>query len=393
MFGISEEEFLFLTEEAQQKLLRDNLGGDASALALKGVHPAICRQLKALEKCREKLPHYYDALCIIPPTSLEQASSIYTTQTKAYAGKSLLDLTCGLGGDTSHFATKFAHVTSIERDPLLAKIAQHNFNALNRTNIEVVNSDAQTFLTTYDGAPLDVIYCDPARRDETRRTFLLEDCSPDILSLLDDIRRHTSTLVVKLSPLFDVDEVFRVFSAYGVTVEVVSYDGECKEVIAEIAFAHTHKKVVNTVIAKNGSFQKYAFSTEKPTVGTRRPTVHNYIYLADVTFKKCRNTAQLLEVYFSDFAVSTDEHIVLTDAIIPSFPGRGYHIIEAFDYKPKALKKLFKERQIKGVTLIKGNTQKSLAELRKALSLEDNNQTTLLIHRDILYLVEPICVQ
>lgn len=393
MFGISEEEFLFLTEETQQKLLQENLGGDASALALKGIPPAICRQLKALEKCREKLPHYYDALCIIPPTSLEQASSIYTTQTKAYAGKSLLDLTCGLGGDTSHFATKFDHVTSIERDPLLAKIAQHNFNALNRTNIEVVNSDAQTFLTTYDGAPLDVIYCDPARRDETRRTFLLEDCSPDILSLLDDIRRHTSTLVVKLSPLFDVDEVFRVFSAYGVTVEVVSYDGECKEVIAEIAFAHTHKKVVNTVIAKNGSFQKYTFSTEKRRVETRKPTVHNYIYLADVTFKKCRNTPQLLEVYFNDFAVSTDEHTVLTDAVIPSFPGRGYRIIEAFDYKPKALKKLFKERQIKGATLIKGNTQKSLSELRKALSLEDNSQTTLLIHRDILYLVEPICVQ
>lgn len=393
MFGISEEEFLFLTEETQQKLLQENLGGDASALALKGIPPAICRQLKALEKCREKLPHYYDALCIIPPTSLEQASSIYTTQTKGYAGKSLLDLTCGLGGDTSHFATKFDHVTSIERDPLLAKIARYNFNVLNRTNIEVVNNDAQTFLTTYGGAPFDVIYCDPARRDEARRTFLLKDCSPDILSLLDDIRRHTSTLVVKLSPLFDVDEVFRVFSAYGVTVEVVSYDGECKEVIAEIAFAHTHKKVVNTVIAKNGSFQKYTFSTEKRRVETRKPTVHNYIYLADVTFKKCRNTPQLLEVYFNDFAVSTDEHTVLTDAVIPSFPGRGYHIIEAFDYKPKALKKLFKERQIKGATLIKGNTQKSLAELRKALSLEDNNQTTLLIHRDILYLVEPICVQ
>lgn len=393
MFGISEKEFLFLTEEVPQKLLRDNLGGDVNTLALKGLDPTICRQLKALEKCREKLPHYYAALCIIPPTSLEQASSIHTTHVKEYSGNSLLDLTCGLGGDTSHFATKFYHVTSIERDPLLAKIARHNFNLLNLKNINLINNDAQTFLTTYEGAPFDIIYCDPARRDETRRTFLLEDCSPDLLSLLNDIKRHTSTLVVKLSPLFDVDEVFSVFAEYGVTVEIVSSNGECKEVIAEISFDHTCKKVVNTVIAKNGDFKKYTFPAEKTTVETPYPTEHAYIYLADVTFKKCRNTTQLMEVYFSNFTASTDEHVVLSDVAIPSFPGRGYRIIEKFDYKPKALKKILKERKIKGATLIKGNTQKSLAEIRKALALEDNDQVTLLINRELIYLVEPICVR
>lgn len=393
MFGISEKEFLFLTEEVPQKLLRDNLGGDVNTLALKGLDPAICRQLKALEKCREKLPHYYAALCIIPPTSLEQASSIHTTRVKEYSGNSLLDLTCGLGGDTSHFATKFNHITSIERDPLLAKIARHNFNLLNLKNIDLRNNDAQKFLTTYKGAPFDIIYCDPARRDETRRTFLLEDCSPDLLSLLNDIKCHTSTLVVKLSPLFDVDEVFNVFAEYGVTVEVVSSNGECKEVIAEISFDHTRKKVVNTVIAKNGDFKKYTFPAEKMTAEAPTSTEHAYIYLADVTFKKCRNTTQLMEVYFNNFTASTDEHVVLSDVAIPSFPGRGYGIVEKFDYKPKALKKLFKERKIKGATLIKGNTPKSLAEIRKALALEDNDQVTLLINRELIYLVEPICVR
>lgn len=390
MLGITDKEFAFLTEEEQQKLLRANLGGDAQALALKGLNPVICRQLKALEKCKEKLPHYYEALCVIPPTSLEQASSTYTTRVKEYSGNSLLDLTCGLGGDTSHFATRFARVTSLERDPLLAKIAEYNFKQLGIGNINVINSDAQTFLNTYDGAPFDVIYCDPARRDETRRTFLPEDCSPDILSLLEEIKRHTSKLVVKLSPLFDTEEIFRLFSGYGVTVEAVSYDGECKEVIAEIAFGGTDEKIVNTVIAKNGDFRKYTFPHEKSAARQQALAEYEYIYLADVSFKKHRNTRKLLDTCFTGVEAFSEESTVFSKSVIPAFPGRGYHILESSDYKPKTLKKTLRERGIKGATIIKGDASKPIAEIRKALSLQDGDQATLLAACGKLYFVETL---
>ncbi|MEG2759583.1 MAG: hypothetical protein RR908_06885, partial [Rikenellaceae bacterium] len=71
MFGISEDEFLFLTQPPQRKLVKANLGVNASMLALKGISSSICSQIKALEKCKDKLPHFYKAQCIIPPTSLE----------------------------------------------------------------------------------------------------------------------------------------------------------------------------------------------------------------------------------------------------------------------------------------------------------------------------------
>ena len=56
----------------------------------------------------------------------------------------------------------------------------------------------------------------------------LEDCSPDILSLREHIARVADRLCVKCSPLFDVDEAFRLFG--NCRVEVVSMGGECKEV-------------------------------------------------------------------------------------------------------------------------------------------------------------------
>ncbi|MEG2492624.1 MAG: class I SAM-dependent methyltransferase [Rikenellaceae bacterium] len=390
MFGISEDEFLFLTQPPQRELVKANLGVNASMLALKGISSSICSQIKALEKCKDKLPHFYKAQCIIPPTSLEQASSVHTTSIKKYSGNRILDLTCGLGGDTSHFATTFKHIVTLERDALLSKIARYNFALLNLANIEVINQEAEAFLDSYKGDPFDMVYCDPARRDATRRTFLLEDCSPNIISLLDKIKAHTSTLIVKLSPLFDVEEVFRIFSDYGTTVEVISYDGECKEVIVEISFCNHEQKITNTVISKNGDFRKYGFSHESNTHIATPPTEKRYIYISDVTFKKCRNTQELMSVYFPKHKVLIDDNVVITELPLNSFPGRGYEIIDIFDYKPKALKKIFKERNIKGATIVKGNFHKPISEVRKALALGDNAQVTLLINADTLYQVQAI---
>ncbi|MEG2282892.1 MAG: hypothetical protein RSB93_06655, partial [Rikenellaceae bacterium] len=58
--------------------------------------------------------------------------------------------------------------------------------------------------------------------------------------------------------------------------------------------------------------------------------------------------------------------------------------------KPKALKKIFKERNIKGATIVKGNFHKPISEVRKALALGDNAQVTLLINANTLYQVQAI---
>ena len=105
MFGINREDFELIKEN--HNLISRNLECEPSQLALKGMKPAICTAIKILQKCRTKLPEYYNALCIIPPVSYEQSSSSRTSNTKEYKGSTLLDLTCGLGADTLLFSKRF----------------------------------------------------------------------------------------------------------------------------------------------------------------------------------------------------------------------------------------------------------------------------------------------
>lgn len=120
-------------------------------------------------------------------------------------------------------------MVTLERDQTLARIAAENFRRLGATNIEVVNTSAEAYLAQ-PGLHFDWVYADPDRRSgDGRKLVRLEDCSPDILSLMPLIGRTSGRLCVKNSPLFDIGEALRLFP--GARVEAVSLGDECKEVV------------------------------------------------------------------------------------------------------------------------------------------------------------------
>jgi hypothetical protein len=196
---------------------------------------AVASQVKYLQRARVKLPSYFAARCVLPPIAFEQSSSEATAFRKEYSGRVAVDLTCGLGVDSLSLSRRFERVIALERDPELAAVARENFRRLGAHNIEVVNSSAEDFLLgsgTSADFRVDLIYADPDRRNASGKKLVrVEDCSPDIAAMLPLLGRLSPRLVVKLSPMFDVDEVFRLFGAH-TRVEVVSLGGECKEIVA-----------------------------------------------------------------------------------------------------------------------------------------------------------------
>ena len=231
--------------------LRDYIAGHLSddpgrvALSLREHGALIATQIKYLQRARVKLPSYYAALCILPPLSFEQSSSEETASVKRYSGDTCLDLTCGLGVDAFYLSKRFRQVIAVERNAELSEIARINFRLLGVQNIRVVDSPAEAFLeqlrgqtqTTPDrsSGTIDLIYIDPARRDDQgKKVWLLEDCSPDAKALMPQLLALAPKVVVKASPLFDVDEAFRLFGDT-VSVEIVSVRGECKEVLIEVS--------------------------------------------------------------------------------------------------------------------------------------------------------------
>ncbi len=375
-FGITEDDLKKINSE--KEFIRQHLDSDPAALALNGVAPSVCTQIKYLQKSRTKLPHYYDSLCIIPPLSYEQASSRQTAYAKNYSGRRLLDLTCGLGVDAERFSKTFDEVTSIERDPLIAEIAKLNFNRLGARDIHVINSDCADFLKRYDGEPFDMVYCDPARRDDTKRTFLLSDCSPDIMSLLSDIKRISRRLVIKLSPLFDTEEIVRLFPT--ASVNIISLNGECKEVLADIDFEKEGESAIScTVTNSDGTYAEYTFQArgaEQLQNGTvKKP---QFLYIADVAFKKAKKTAELMALYFPEHKCEIHGTVVLGDSAINDFPGRKYHIIDRLDYKPKTIKKYLAEKGITSATVVKENFGLQPDAIRKSFGLKDGSDAILI---------------
>ena len=223
-----------LKTDKVRQIIANNLTIDPSVFALKNRHSAaatLATQLKYLQRSRAKLPSFYAVQAIVPPLAFEQCSSERAASAKDFSGTTCLDLTCGLGVDSLHFSKSFQQITAIERNLVLANTVRFNFELMKIENIKVINTTAEDFVNNYDGAPFDLIYLDPARRDSGgKKVFLPEDCEPNFVELLPILAKISKKIVVKMSPLYDVDAAFRQFGNVS-EVGVISVDNECKELL------------------------------------------------------------------------------------------------------------------------------------------------------------------
>ena len=216
--------------------------------------------IESRRKLKGKVQEWYDDERLIFPLKLsaEQCSSSATGRYKADLAERIVmrsldfarydrqvdmtrddmkwciaDLTGGLGIDSWFFSKKAAKVIYCEMQEALCKAAEHNYNILNAENI-IVNNHMITrescgMLAGY--AP-DIIYMDPARRGEGgKKVFLIEDCTPDVLGLKDELFKISRHLLIKLSPMADISMVCERLGDTCREVHVVATGGECKELL------------------------------------------------------------------------------------------------------------------------------------------------------------------
>ncbi|MFR9504393.1 MAG: methyltransferase domain-containing protein [Rikenellaceae bacterium] len=313
---------------------------DAIALDKKIPHAAlVATQVKYLQRAASKLPSYFAARCIIPALSFEQASSERVAALKELHGERLLDLTCGLGVDSLHFSKSFRRVVSIERDETLAAIARENFRRMGVDNIEVVCCSAEEYLATCD-EHFDWIYADPDRRGEAGEKLVrLEECSPNILSLTSDIERVAGgRFMIKNSPLFDVDEAFRLFSPSH--VEVISMGDECKEVL--ISRSDEDILTARTLLRGSKSVKRHEvqqiFCSEE-----FEKDRYKYLIIPDVALQKARLVSTALrgvaDIWSNNgfgFAIEQPSDIM----------GRTFEIDHIEEYTPKALRRMLTSKRV-----------------------------------------------
>ena len=141
----------------------------------------------------------------------------------------ILDLTGGLGVDSWALSQVAERVVYFERNEELAAAAGRNFQRLGAGNIDV---RCETVTPQTELPEADLIYADPARRDAAgRKVFLLEDCTPDILTLLPMLLKKAPAVLLKLSPMADLAMLSERLGPALHEIHVVECDGEVKEIL------------------------------------------------------------------------------------------------------------------------------------------------------------------
>ena len=289
------EEFSILCSEECYEAVKANIDRKPTDIALdkRVVHAAIvATQVKNLQKARTKLPSYFAVQAIVPTLAYEQSSSEECAERKQLEGESVLDLTCGLGVDSLALSKRFKRVVTLERNEMVAAVARENFRRLGAKNIEVVCSSAEEYLATCTDH-FDWCFSDPDRRGEKGEKLVrLEDCSPDVVALMPTLKRIADKICIKCSPLFDVDEAFRLFGECA--VETVSLGGEAKEVNIYIDGSTPRLTAVAVGIGEVSASVEERNSARWSTQPSNLAQ-YRYITLPDVSLQHARMVAVAFE--------------------------------------------------------------------------------------------------
>ena len=349
-----------LRTEEVRRAIDENIERDPAKIALsKGVpHAAlVATQVKYLQRARRKLPALYEARCIIPPRAFEQCSSQESAERKPLTGGAVLDMTCGLGIDTMALAKRFERVVSIERNEALAEVVRYNMSLLGITNVEVVTASSEEYVSTTT-EHFDWIFVDPDRRSaEGKKMVCMEDCSPNIVELMPRLREISERVAIKLSPMFDCAEAFRLCSP--AEVEVVSISGECKEVNI---YTNAERDMLRIAVIGDG---EWMFSSEamvaEPSTEAFTPAEYRYLLVPDVALQKARVAIAALKPFASIW--NNNGYAFARELPDVELPARVFEIKSIEPYRPKELKRRWKGE---GVEFMKRDCALSIDAVRRA---------------------------
>ena len=358
-----------------------NRGADTSSLALKrapdGVDLKYClEQIKSRKKAERKLPDWaaVDGLVFPPLLSMEQCSSQFTAQYKrellerVFDGGSrlgMVDLTAGFGVDFSYIAPLFECPVYVERQERLCSIAMNNMPLLGLERAKVCCTDGVEYLR--DMEPVDLVFMDPARRDDVgRKTVLLEDCTPDVTALLPHLCAKARYVLLKLSPMLDIRSTLRKLP-HVKEVHVVSVDGECRELLLLMEVGYEGEAVYYCM---NLGGRNESFSVAESALGVPRiaASMEAYLYEPNASVLKAGVQDSLCGT-FDVAKLHPNSNLFTASARQEGFPGREFRVLACHDFSKHSLKALFSQTRQANLTV--RNFPATVEQLRKKLKLKE----------------------
>ncbi len=318
-----------LLETEIQEYINANLQTDLHSLLLKKSPflqvsmQEIVQQIKGKKVAQKKFPYLLKEGIVFPPhLNLEQASSQATAEFKAknLNGKSFVDLTSGFGIDAYFLCQNFEEITLVEQNADLLEIVKHNWGILGK-KAEFINENLENFLTQ-NQQKFDLIYLDPARRDEHKnKKFLLEDLSPNLLEIQNDLLKISNQIIIKLSPLIDISYLISTLNNI-VEIQIIAVRNEVKELL--VIINSTKERPQTTITCINLETEDLAFSfdyDDEKSAFSEYSEPLQYLYIPNNAVLKSGGFNSVSE-RFQLNKLHPNTHFYTSDDFIQEFPGR-----------------------------------------------------------------------
>ena len=383
-----------------QEFIDSNLNSNIHSILLKGISfenietKEIIEQIEAKNKCKNKLPTWFNTKNIYYPNKLniEQTSSEKTADYKAglIKGNSIIDLTGGFGIDCYYFSKQFKNLVYCEIDKNLSNIVNHNFKQLNASSIKIENTDGIDYLKK--GSNLfDWIYVDPSRRNNTKgKVFFLKDCLPNIPDHLELLLQHSKNILIKTSPLLDISIGIEELK-YVKTIHVVAVNNEVKELLWILEKGYSDTISIKTVNIKNEENQHFNFIFEKESIinlAYKKPL--SYLYEPNAAIMKAGAFKSIANTY-NVSKLEQHSHLYTSNNLL-DFPGRSFKIIEVLPYNKKSISKVLSSKKVNITTR---NFPETVNQIKDKFNIQDGGElyvffTTNLLNNKIVIIATKI---
>jgi hypothetical protein len=348
-------------------------------------------QIRGWQIAEKKLPAWAACADVVYPEhlSMEQCSSQQTAEYKSRVLQDMLDcadgdfadLTGGFGVDGTIVSRLFHTFHYVERNTDLCRIASNNLKVMGVPGFEVHNTDAETFLNS--SGCFRLLFADPARRDENgSKVVSIADCSPDVASLLPQMKAKSSLIMLKLSPMIDIKDTVRLLGGVA-KVFVVSVSNECKEVVVVVKGECEPEKVdtglCNTLnpsiccvnLPLPGDFS-FSHEEENSLQCEFADVPHTYLYEPNASLLKA-GAFKVTACRYGLAKIHPSSHLYTSDVLAANFPGRVF-VVEGYSRAGgKDLKSLMSDLKKANVSV--RNFPLTADMLKKKLKVKDGGDT------------------
>jgi N6-adenine-specific methylase len=378
-----------------KKFVQDHLQDDPALLLFKyqgkvafDLKMAV-QQISARQKASKKLPSWSNNPSLLFPASLalEQSSSEETAKFKAEGleGKTMIDLTGGLGVDFFFLSQGFENGIYCERQAELFRISKYNLEQLELSKdseglkdlgekFDFVEGDGLEFLEK-TAIQFDLIYADPARRGSgNQKLYKLQDCEPDVVSNWPLLTSKSEQILIKASPMLDISQAWKELPDIQ-KVTIISVKNEVKELLLHWKKGSVSNRQSIEVVDLGREFQQFSFEREEEEQADANYSEPERYLIEPLSGILKSGAFNLFGERFGLKKLEKNSHLYTGNQVPEDIPGRTFEVIQEVNLKKQEIRKLFPSGKVNVITR---NYVLGADSLKKKMGLKDGGDDFLI---------------